>query len=965
MFASELRFISWNLNGLNAALDHGLLDFIQHTEADIYAFQETKVADPEIPITGYYSYASSCKTRSGYSGTMCLTRYKPLAVSYDFYQFAADSLTHWNDIDIEGRVITLEFQDFFFINCYFPSPLRNRKRYDYRSIWDKQFLAYVEALLAQKAVIICGDFNVTVSADDAHKADYNYDGYETTEHESVMKFLALGFVDAFRFLHPHTKHVYSWWSGKDKNRSDNRGRRLDYFLVSKSIASFIRTSSVMREIYGSDHCPITLSIRLHIAHSFLWEPQTDNRPQRKRQQIVRKFPNGSQHERNLFAEQLRITDYGSTWSNIDWDDVENRVARMQKTLTFEIINGNDKEWSNVIILQNAIINAIDARLLAVRHVCSANSIPGVDNVKWTSAMEKMTAAISLNKPGYKASPARIIVVQSKNGKIRHIHINTWYDRAMQALYAMALDPIAEARADRTSFAFRKGRSHLDLHFYLERGFQNLDWAFVADVKQCYESISHNWIEEHIPLNKAVLHEFISAGYILNGQLYQPDEGVGIGMNISPIIANMVLDGLQEFLVRKLFNGISFETWRQNNDSNGEMYRYADDIIVLTRTKQEAERVRDYLIEFLEPRGLELSSTKSRVVDIREGFDFMSRTYVKKHGRVYSYPSEAAITLFMKELKATVKYHKGSQRSLIEILNHKLIGWATYHKIGNAHEAFNKIDIYLKALLLEACEEKHPKWTREKVLEKYWYQDQCGIFQYALPHKREVHVKSLSNIVLIPHKGVWLKVNPYIHTDYLNWRMLTRAIRSISGPYKAVWDRQKGRCYYCGYLILPDQERTLISIDPKAGRVNGSAYIHSKCTQLSVDFVKTDIQPESNMELMNLLQRLSKFRVLSEFFRNSTASSIRMKFSEVEALVSPEILAQQRWWTRDDLSKAWTDNGYEIARVDTKNKRLTFKRVNKRMSNVEIPEIFFTRKIPDEAKYELENYCRYIIEKYEL
>ncbi len=117
----------------------------------------------------------------------------------------------------------------------------------------------------------------------------------------------------------------------------------------------------------------------------------------------------------------------------------------------------------------------------------------------------MTAAISLNKPGYKAHQARIIVVQSKNGK---------------------------------------RRSHLDLHFYLERGFQNLDWAFVADVKQCYESISHDWIEEHIPPNKAVLHEFISAGYILNGQLYQPDEGVGIGMNISPIIANMILDGLQ-------------------------------------------------------------------------------------------------------------------------------------------------------------------------------------------------------------------------------------------------------------------------------------------------------------------------------------------------------------------------------------------------------------------------------------
>ena len=126
MLNSKLKIISWNLNGLNAALSRGLVDFINCTLADIYAFQETKVYDPKIPIADYYCYTSSCSNRQAYSGTMCLTRYKPLAVSYDLYQFTTEC--EWNDIDTEGRIITLEFPDFFLINCYFPNPLRNYRR---------------------------------------------------------------------------------------------------------------------------------------------------------------------------------------------------------------------------------------------------------------------------------------------------------------------------------------------------------------------------------------------------------------------------------------------------------------------------------------------------------------------------------------------------------------------------------------------------------------------------------------------------------------------------------------------------------------------------------------------------------------------------------------------------------------------------------------------------------------------
>ena len=838
---------------------------------------------------------------------------------------------------------------------------------------------------------------MTVSKEDAHK-NYSYDGYQSTEQEAVIKLLNMGFIDAFRFLHPKTKNVYTWWSGK--NRKDNRGRRLDYFLVSKTLVPSIRTSSVMMETYGSDHCPIALSMRLHIPDSFLWSGADDTvilSPVAELEDCERQevLPNAPQIIRNIFAERLQRSSYAAVWNNIDWEDVERRVAKMQKRLAIEALHGG----KDVRHIQQEIISSIDARLLAVRHVCSANSIPGVDDIKWRAASEKMNAAIDLvHDSDYKAQPSRIIVVQSKNGKVRHIHINTWYDRAMQTLYAMALDPIAEALADRTSFAFRRGRSHLDLQFYLERGFEKMDWAFVADVKQCYESISHDWIEKNIPLDKKILHEFISAGYIFEGRLYQPEDGVGIGMNISPIIANMVLDGLKEFIGKKFLDAtrkasmkmskdevrdynelLDYNEWRKSASSTGEVFRYADDIIVLTRTREEAEMARNYLVEFLEPRGLELSPEKSRVVNVREGFDFMSRTYVKKHGRVFSYPSETAVALFMKDLKDTVLNHKGSQLSLIKILNAKLTGWATYHKIGDAQNTFGKIDIYLKALLLEACETKHPQWTREKIFEKYWYKDQCGVFHYALPYKREIQVKSLESVCFVPHKGVWLKVNPYVHKDYLNWRTHTRSIRTISGPYKVIWDRQKGRCYYCGCLILPDQERVIVSTSEpidvfaetpllhfatRTGRVKGVAYAHLKCVKRSVEFLSADVQPESNIELMNLLKRLNKYKALSEFFKKSTTPSVVLNFSEVEDMLK-SIALPSKWWRDDSVRRCWVDNGYEVEKVDMTAKKIRLKRTENEMSNLEIPEVFLTRKIPNEAKYELENYMKYVIKKYEL
>ena len=276
--------------------------------------------------------------------------------------------------------------------------------------------------------------------------------------------------------------------------------------------------------------------------------------------------------------------------------------------------------------------------LAVRHVVNTNSTAGINNVKWLTDEDKMKAVLSLTSKGYHARPYRQIVIEER-GKARNINIPTAYDKAMQTLYAYSLDPIAEATGDVRSCAFRKGRSTFDCHSFICEIFDHKDppvWVFRGDVKSCYETISHKWLMQNIPMDKKVLSEFLRAGAIMNGTLFPLEQGISLGGSLSPIIGNMTMDGLQEFIYSRLYpNG-------DIDELQGCLVRFADDFVITARSRERAVEIRGIVMEFLIARGLRLSEEKSAVVHIDAGFEFLSRWYYRNDGILMIHPSRRAV-----------------------------------------------------------------------------------------------------------------------------------------------------------------------------------------------------------------------------------------------------------------------------------------------------------------------------------
>lgn len=251
-----MKFVSWNVNGLRACLQKGFLDFFQQADADIFCLQETKMQEGqvELELPGYRQYWHSAE-KKGYSGTAIFTRIPPLSVTYDIGDPAFAR---------EGRVITLEFAEFYFVTVYTPNSQDGLKRLSYRMEWEDAFRAYLLSLDAKKPVIVCGDMNVAHQEIDLKnpKSNRKNAGFTDEERAKMTELLNAGFVDSFRHLYPDVTGVYSWWSYRFHAREKNAGWRIDYFLTSNRLAEQIQAAGIHSEILGSDHCPVSLSIAL-------------------------------------------------------------------------------------------------------------------------------------------------------------------------------------------------------------------------------------------------------------------------------------------------------------------------------------------------------------------------------------------------------------------------------------------------------------------------------------------------------------------------------------------------------------------------------------------------------------------------------------------------------------------------------------------------------------------------------
>ena len=248
------KLISWNVNGLRACVNKGFIDFFKEIDADVFCVQETKLQQGqiELDIEGYHQYWNYAE-KKGYSGTAMFCRQKPLSVAYGI---------GIEEHDKEGRVITAEFENFFVVTCYTPNSQNELRRLDYRMKWEDAFLSYLKALEEKKPVILCGDLNVAHSEIDLKnpKTNRKNAGFTDEERAKMTALLSNGFTDTYRFFHPDTEGVYSWWSYRFKAREKNAGWRIDYFITSKSLDSKLVSADIHTQVFGSDHCPVELEI---------------------------------------------------------------------------------------------------------------------------------------------------------------------------------------------------------------------------------------------------------------------------------------------------------------------------------------------------------------------------------------------------------------------------------------------------------------------------------------------------------------------------------------------------------------------------------------------------------------------------------------------------------------------------------------------------------------------------------
>lgn len=404
------------------------------------------------------------------------------------------------------------------------------------------------------------------------------------------------------------------------------------------------------------------------------------------------------------------TSWPRDWKAIDWHRIGEEVRRLQMRIAKATQAGQHRKAQ---ALQWLLTHSAAAKLWAVRRVTTNRGAktPGVDNVIWRTDRQKLHAASNLKRRGYKPQPLRRHYIPKPNGKLRPLSIPTMHDRAMQALYALALAPIAETLADRYSYGFREGRRCADA---LEQCFTVLaqrvcaPWILEGDIRACFDEISHPWLLQHVPMDKQLLRAWLKAGYWEKGQLFPTAAGTPQGGLISPLLANFALDGLEQAIKAAAKPG-----------DKVNFVRYADDFVVTGATRDILEqKVKPALTAFLTQRGLALSEQKTVITHIQRGFNFLGHT-VRKYGKkLLITPAKSKVQALRQKISLRIQSALGlPAETLLRQLNPLLRGWANYYRNGVAKRTFNKLDHYVYWKLWRWITRRHPTksghWKRRQ------------------------------------------------------------------------------------------------------------------------------------------------------------------------------------------------------------------------------------------------------------
>ncbi len=456
----------------------------------------------------------------------------------------------------------------------------------------------------------------------------------------------------------------------------------------------------------------------------------------------------SNHEASTMGDEKSVSK--NSWNmeedfeSVDWKSVESHVRGLQISISKAIIKGKNNLAKRKCYL---LVHSHDAKLLAVRKVTTNQGryTAGVDGEIWVTNQQKFRAVQQLDSKGYKPKPLRRIYIPKSNGKLRPLSIPTMKDRAMQTLYGFALDAIQEAKADPNSYGFRIGRGCKDANeqlFILLSTRRSAQWILDFDIRGCFDHISHEWLIENIPMDKRILRKFLKAGFIYEDKLYPMDEGTPQGGTISPILANMTLNGMEEMILRHFGPG-----------SKVHLVRFADDAVLTAPTRERAEEAKELIGAFLKERGLEFSEEKTRIVHIDEGFDFLSYNFRKFKGKYKCAPSKKAIKKFKDELSRVVKEAVAwTQDDLIQTLNQKIRGWCRYQDITTHSKEFKDIDNHVFRILVKWARFRHPRKNWTFIRHRYWHtrgankwvfctEDSVLVRAESIPRKNHVKIRS--------------------------------------------------------------------------------------------------------------------------------------------------------------------------------------------------------------------------------
>jgi RNA-directed DNA polymerase len=493
------------------------------------------------------------------------------------------------------------------------------------------------------------------------------------------------------------------------------------------------------------------------------------------------------------------------WDSIDGNAAHQNVCRLQRRI---VKATKEKKWGKVKALQRILTRSFSSKALAVRRVTEnqGRKTPGVDGEIWTMPSQKARAIQELRQRGYHPQPLRRVYIPKSSGKMRPLSIPCMKDRAMQALYLLALDPIAEVISDPNSYGFRQERSPADA---IEQCFSVLSrqncaqWILEGDIKSCFDQISHTWLLTHIPMEKAILKNWLKAGFIEKYVLHATEEGTPQGGICSPVLANMTLNGLEKELREKFPK-------HPNSGSNEKInfVRFADDFIVTGKSEEVLENeVKPLVEQFMKERGLTLSQEKTLITHIENGFDFLGQHLRKYNGKLLIKPSKKNIHTFLEGIRKIIKGNKqATAGNLIAQLNPKIRGWANYHRHVVSSETFHTVDHAIFQALWQWAKRRQPHkphtWIRKKYFKSYGGQNWAfsGEMRGREGTVQSIRLLKASSVPIKRHIKIRSEANPYDPEweVYFEKRLDVKMVHNLKGKRALLylWKQQGGLCPLC-------------------------------------------------------------------------------------------------------------------------------------------------------------------------